>query len=45
MDDEVRQALLRLTALRRRVLKAGNLTGQLFTSLIDQTEPQLSGKG
>jgi hypothetical protein len=40
MNDEVRQALLHLTALRKRVLKASDMTGQLFAPLIGKAEPQ-----
>lgn len=39
MDEEVRQALLRLTTLRKRMLKANDLTGQLFAGLLEKTDP------
>lgn len=38
MDEEVRQALLRLTALRKRMLKANHITGHLFAHL-GKTDP------
>jgi len=38
-DEEIRQALWRLTALRKRVVKASDTAGRLFASLVDQAEP------
>ena len=32
MNDDIRQALLRLTALRKRVLEAHDVIGQLFAN-------------
>jgi hypothetical protein len=39
VGEEVRQALLRLTALRRRVLKVNDTAGRLFAPLLDKTDP------
>lgn len=39
MDDDIRQALLRLSALRRRVVKVNDTVGRLFAPLMDKTDP------
>jgi hypothetical protein len=39
IEEEIRQALWRLTALRKRVVKANDTAGRLFASLVDQAEP------
>lgn len=38
-DEEVRLALWRLTALRKRLVKANDTAGRLFASLVEKAEP------
>jgi hypothetical protein len=39
MDEEIREALLRLTDGRKRVLEVSDVVGRLFAPLIDQKSP------
>jgi len=39
IGEEVRQALLRLTALRKRVKEANDTIGRLFAPLLEKTDP------
>lgn len=40
MNEEIRQELLRLTDLRKRMLEANDTVGRLFAPLVDEASPK-----
>ena len=52
MDEQIREVLLELTDLRKRVLAANDVIGRIFAPLVDEVspptdseQPRTGGKG